>query len=275
MSGGTSGVPSSGVDFTMLGELHLVTRDAKDADAGLMTTIFLNYFKEDETAKLLYNIDSIHELILEMIYEYIRGDDSTHVLVAEDTLTKTVVGWTAVSLVTSDQEDLFKYCDSVVWAGRQLLRRETPDPGEAPLHMDDMKRSGLITQLKNRNRDGQSSHAGGQMRMVVNTIAIHANVFEDERPDVAYKLIDHMRDLAKGWGFLLWAQVPTNPLCELRALFEEIGFDNVGSFELNLALFANEEHRSQRDWGFGTWTQWVLQIGNWEQGRRVSDELSD
>ena len=155
-----------------------------------------------------------------------------------------------MSLVISDQEDHFKDCDSIVWAGREWLRRETPALDQAPLHLDSMKRAALITHLSDKNRTGQNSHAGGQQRLVVNTIAIHPDVFEDERPDIAYKMIDHMRDLAKEWRLLLWAQVPTNSLCDLEALFREGGFDKVGSFELNFASFANEEHRSGRDWGF-------------------------
>lgn len=72
-------------------------------------------------------------------------------------------------------------------------------------------------------------------------------------------------------GLPLWAQVPQfslGDLGDLEEIFAEIGFDGVGSFELNLVRYANEEQQRRRDWGVQKWTQWVLRTGNWERGRR-------
>ena len=264
-----SGVPSSeGIDFTMLPELFLDTRDAKSEDVGAMAHIFIKSFKDDKTAQLLYPHDSIWPVIVEMLRTYL-DDDYTRVLVAEDEYTDTVVGWMSVSLVTEDQDDYFKFCDSTVWAGRQLLRRQTQARGQTPLHSDEMKRAALITRLRNCNREGQSRHAAGQ-RLVINTIALHPDAFEDEIPEIAYKLIDHVRDIAKEGHLPLWAQVPQGSLGDVESLFEEIGCDQVGSFELNLNYYASEGQRRRGTFGPQKWTQWVLRTGNWERGRRYN-----
>lgn len=67
----------------------------------------------------------------------------------------------------------------------------------------------------------------------------------------------------------LWAQFPQNSLGKLDELFEEVGFAEVGNFELSLTQYANEQRRRWRsDWGIQKWRQWVLRTGNWERGRR-------
>ncbi len=130
-----------------------------------------------------------------------------------------------------------------------------------------MRRAELITQLRQENRDGQNRNIDGQ-HLVINTVAIHPDVYDDEIPEIAFKLMDGTRDLARREGLPLWAQFPQNALGDLEELFEEIGFDQVGSFELDLARYANEEHWSRRNWGRHKWRQWVLQVGNWERGLR-------
>ncbi|KAF6240235.1 hypothetical protein HO173_001846 [Letharia columbiana] len=252
------------LDFTELDELFIMTREAERGDVGAMANIFIKSFKDDKTAQLLYPHDEIWPVVVEMLRNYL-DDDYTHVIVAEDRYTDTTVGWTSVSLVASDQEDHFKFCDSTVWAGRRLLHLGR---SEGPLHVDEVRRAGLITQLSRRNRDGQKREIDGQ-HLVINTFAIHPDVFEEEIPEIAYKLMDDTRDLAKGEGLPLWAQLPQNSLGNLEELFQEIGFAEVGSFELNLTGYTNEEHRRRRrNWGWQKWTQWVLKIGNWECGRR-------
>lgn len=133
-----------------------------------------------------------------------------------------------------------------------------------------MRRAGLITQLRTRNRDGQERHIHGQ-HLVINTIAIHPDVFEDEIPQIAYKLIDDARDLAKAEGLPLWAQFPGDYMGDLGGLFFEVGFVEVGAFELNLVGYVSEEQRRRRrrNWGVQRWTQWVLRSGDWDHGRRV------
>lgn len=80
--------------------------------------------------------------------------------------------------------------------------------------------------------------------------------------------MDETRDHAQRMDLPLWAQFPQNSLGNLEALFQEIGFAEVGSFELNLTRYTSEEHRRRRNWGYQKWTQWVLRRGNWERGRR-------
>ena len=130
-----------------------------------------------------------------------------------------------------------------------------------------MRRRNLITQLREENRNGQNKHIEGQ-RLVINTFALHPDVFEDEIPEIAYKLMDETRDLAKRKGLPLWAQFPQNSLGDLEALFQEIGFAEVGSFDLDLTGYASEELRRMKYWGNQKWMQWVLREGNWERGRR-------
>ena len=130
-----------------------------------------------------------------------------------------------------------------------------------------MRRRNLITQLREENRNGQNKHIEGQ-RLVINTFALHPDVFEDEIPEIAYKLMNETRDLAKREGLPLWAQFPQNSLGDLEALFQEIGFAEVGSFDLDLTGYASEELRRMGSWGNQKWMQWVLRKGNWERGRR-------
>lgn len=66
----------------------------------------------------------------------------------------------------------------------------------------------------------------------------------------------------------LWGQFPEYALGDLEELFREIGFAEVGSFELDLNRYANENQRRRGDWGFEKWTQWLLRTGDWERGRR-------
>ena len=259
-----SGVPSSGVDITMLQELLLHTRDAKREDVGAMASVFIRSFRHDKTAQLLYPHDSIWPEVIEMIKSYLV-DDYTHLVLAEDKLTDTIVGWTSVSLVASGEDDYFKYCDSTVWAGRQLLRKETRARGEAPVSMDEMKRAALISKLREYNRNGQNRHASGNS-LVINTVAINPDVFELEIQEVAWRLIDHIRDVARIERLPLWAQVPRNSLGDLEELYGGTGFAQVGSFELDLNRYTSEEHRRRSNWGVQKWTQWVLRLGNWERG---------
>ena len=251
-----SGVSSSGVDVTMIQELLLHTRDARREDVGAMANVFIRSFWHDKIAQLLYPHDSIWPEVVEMIQAYLL-DDYTYLVLAEDEYTDTIVGWTSVSLVTSDEDDYFKYCDSTVWAGRQLLRREARARGEAPVPMDEMKRAALISKLREHNRDGQNRHACGN-RLAINTIAMKPDVFESEIQEIAYRLIDHSRDVAERECLPLWAQVPNNSLGDLEELYEGTGFTKVGSFELDLNRYASEEHRSRSSWRIQKWTQWVF-----------------
>ena len=269
MSGTEKSSKSSedGLDFTQLGELFICTREARRDDIGALANIFIKSFKNDKAAQLLYPHDRIWPLVVDMLREYL-DDVYTHVILAWDGCTDTIVGWTSVSLVTSNQDDFFKFCDSTVWAGRQLLRKEARARNGAPVHMDEMRRAALITQIRKQNREGQKRHVDGQY-LVINTIAIHPDAFESEIPQIAYKLIDETRDLAKRERLPLWAQFPQNSLGDLDEIFEEVGFTEADGFELNLVSYTNEEHRRREsDWAPQVWTQWVLQIGNWECGRR-------
>ena len=261
-----SGVPSWDFDFTMLDELFIVTRDAKREDVGAMVNIFIKSFKYDKTAQLLYPHDGIWPVVVEMLRTYL-DDEYTHVIVAEDEYTNSIVGWASVSLVTSGQDDYFKYCDSIVWAGRQLLRKESRARGQTPLHLDEMKRAALITQLREENRRGQNRYAREQ-RLVINTIAVHPDVYKPEIATIAYEMINHARNLAMEENLPLWAQVPQGSFGDIEEIFGEVGFAKVGSFDLDLTWFTDEEHRRRRNWGLQEWTQWVLEIGNWDRGRR-------
>lgn len=260
-----SGVPSSGVDVTMLQHLLLHTREARREDVGALANIFIRSFRHDKTAQLLYPHDSIWPDVVEMIRTYLL-DDYTFLVLAEDEYTDTIVGWTSVSLVAAGVDDYFNYCDSTVWAGRQLLRREARDRGEGPVPVDEMKRAALISKLREHNRDGQNRHADGN-RLVINTIAMKPDVFESEIQEIAYRLIDHIRDIAKRERLPLWAQVPKNSLGNLEELYEGTGFAQVGSFELDLNRYTSEEHRRRSNWGVQKWTQWVLRTEIWERGR--------
>lgn len=260
-----SGVSSSGVDFTTLEQLYLDVREAKREDIGAMAHIFIKSNIHNKTSQLLYNHDDIWPEVVEMLRNYL-ADDYTTALLAWDSYTDTTVGWTSVSLVTSDEDDYFKFCDSTVWAGRQLLRKETLSRGHTPLHIDQMKRASLITELRNRNRDGQNRHTDRD-RLVINTVAIHPDIRNSEIFETAHYLVDRARDLAKKERLHLWAQAPLGSMSDPWHIFEEIGFTRVGSFELNLNSYANEEQRRRGNWGFQKWDQWVLQIGNWERGQ--------
>ena len=221
-----------------------------------MAHLFIKCFRYDRTAQLLYNHDQIWPVVIEMLRTYLN-DDYTHVKLAWDSYTDTIVGWTSVSLVDSDPEDYFKYCDSTVWAGRALLRRETGAAGHGPMHVDQMRRAALVTELRLHNRDGQRNHAGHH-RLVINTLAIHPDVVPYEMPQIAYNLMHDARELAKQEDLPLWAQVPQLSLGDPEDILYEIGFDKVGSFHLELNRYADEEHLRQRNWGIQNWTQWVL-----------------
>ena len=255
-----SGVPSSGVDVTMLQQLLLHTREAKREDVGAMANIFIQSFRHDKIAQLLYPHDSIWPDVVEMIRHYLL-DDFTYLVLAEDEYTDTIVGWTSVSLVAAGVDDYFDYCDSTVWAGRQLLRREARDRGEGPVPVDEMKRAALISKLREHNRNGQNRHVDRD-RLAFNTIAIKPDVFQPEIQEIAYRLIDHIRDVAKSERLPLWAQIPENSLGDLEKLYEGTGFAQMGSFELDLNRYTTEEHRKGSNWRVQKWTQWVLRAGN-------------
>ena len=255
-----SRVPSSGVDVTMLQHLLLHTREAKREDVGAMANIFIQSFRHDKIAQLLYPHDSIWPDVVEMIRTYLL-DEFTYLVLAEDEYTDTIVGWTSVSLVAAGVEDYFNYCDSTVWAGRRLLRREARDRGEGPVPMGEMKRAALISKLREHNRDGQNRHSDRD-RLVINTIAIKPDVFESEIQEIAYRLIDHIRDVAKRERLPLWAQIPGNSLGDLEELYKGTGFAQVGSFDLDLNRYTTEEHRSRSNWTIQKWTQWVLRAEN-------------
>ena len=242
------GVDPTGINISDLLELFIQTRDAKSQDVGAMAHIFIKCFNYDKTAQLLYNHDQIWPEVIEMLRTYLN-DDYTHVILAWDAYTDTIVGWTSVSLVDTGQDDYFKYCDSTVWAGRQLLRRETGAAGHGPMHIDQMKRAALMTLLRLKNRDGQHNHVGHH-RLVVNTIAIHPDVIEHEIPQIAYNLMNDARELAKAQDLPLWAQLPHASLGDPEDILDEIGFDIVGSFQLDLNRYANEEQLRRGNWGF-------------------------
>ena len=262
-----SGVPpGGGLDFTTLDELFIITHKARREDIGAMAHIFLNSFRDDKTAQLLYPRDRIWPVVVDMLQSYL-ADDYTTVRVAWDATTRTIVGWMSVSLVSLDDDDYFKFCDSTVWAGRELLRKESQLRQGRPLHVDEMRRAGLITKLRNRNRDGQNRNTHGS-HLVINTLAINPDVYFEEDPEIAYQLMDDARNLAKRERLPLWGQFPEHSIGDLDAIFQEIGFAEVGSFELNLNRYANEHQRRREDWGTQKWSQWLLRTGNWEQGRR-------
>ena len=112
MSGPTDyeSVSLDGLDFTELVELYICTRDAKTDDVGAMANIFIKSFKDDDTAQLLYSRDEIWPEVVEMLRSYL-ADDYTHVILAEDETTDTIIGWTSVSLMVPDEEDYFM-CES-------------------------------------------------------------------------------------------------------------------------------------------------------------------
>ena len=255
----------SGVDITMLQELLLHTREARNEDVGALANIFIRSFRHDKTAQLLYPHDSIWPDVVEMIKTYLL-DSHCYLLLAEDRYTDTIVGWTSLTHLASGEDDYFKFCDSTVWAGRQLLRREARVRGEAPVPVDEMKRAALISKLREHNRDGQNRHTDGD-RLVINTIAMNPDVFELEFQEIAYRLIDHVRDVAKRLRLPLWAQVPKNSLGDLEDVYAGTGFVQVGSFELDLNRYTSEEHRRRSSWGVQKWTQWVFRARNREHGR--------
>ena len=257
-----SGISSSRVDPYDLFQLFIETREAKSADVGAMARLFIRCFRNDKTARLLYQHDVILPDVFEMLDTYLVDDD-THVRVAWDAYSGDVVGWMSVSLVNSDRGDFFKYCDSTAWVGLQSLHREV----EAPVHIDQMRRFDLISRLSEHNGDGQRIHTFPQ-RLVIRTIAVNPDVAVQEIPEIAYNLINDAREMAKHYDLPLWAQVPENSLGDPEDSFYEMGFDKVGSFEINLNRYASEAHRRQGNWGAQKWTQWVLRRGNWEQGRR-------
>lgn len=222
-------LPSSGeLDSTELPVLDIVIGEANTrADVGAMANVFIKSFVNDRTAQLLYTRDRIWPVVLEMLRNYV-DDDNTQVLVAWDDTTNTIVGWTSVSLVTSDQGDYFASYDSIVWAGRRLLRSEARNERGEPQHLDQMRRASLINQLRERNRDGQIRHTDRQ-RLLINTIAIDTEVGRDEVEEIAYKLLNETRDHAKSKGLPLYAQFAQHSLGDLEDLCEEIGFAQVGS----------------------------------------------
>ena len=231
-----------GIDFTRLPELFIVTRDARREDIGAMANIFMKYFQDDRTAQLLYPRDGIWPVVVDMLRSYL-ADDYTTVRVAWDEHTETIVGWTSVSMIFGDEvDDYFKFCDSTIWAARELLRKESQLGRGGPLHVDEMRRAGLITELRKRNRDGQKRHSAGS-HLVINTFAMHPDVVEEEIPEIAYKLMDDTRELAKNERLPLWGQFSEYALGDLEELFREIGFDEVGSFALEINRYANEDQR--------------------------------
>ena len=278
----------SGVDVTMLPELHLDTRDARREDVGAMANIFLSTFRYDRIAQLLCPLDRIWPVVVEMLHAYLE-DDCTHVILAKDGYTDTTVGWTSVNLVTSIEEDcvtsieedcvtsieedcvtsieedFFRYCDSIARAGGQLVLREAWTRNQAPIPIDELKRLNLISIIREHNYRGQYRHANEQ-RLVINTIAIRPDVCVYEIPEIAHVLVDHIRNIAKKERLPIWTQVPTKSPGDLGKLYEETGFSHVGSFGLPLLWYTNEEHRRRRNWGFQNWTQWVLRVGDWERG---------
>lgn len=258
--------PLQGADFTELTKLYIHTRAAKTDDIGALVNIFIKSFENDQTAQLLYRRDGVWPVAVGMLRSYLV-DYYTRVILAWDETSDTIVGWTSVTLVPSDRMHYLQFCDSTVWAGQWWLRKEEESRGGTPLHMDDLRRHSLIFKLRERNRRGQDCHTDGQ-HLVINTFAIHPDVVADEIPNIAYKLMNETRDLAKRNRLALWAQVPQSSPGKLGELFEEIGFTKVGSFQLNLAIHANEEHWRRRNWGFQKYTQWVLRFGDWDRGRR-------
>ena len=254
-----------GVDVTTIPKLLLHTREARNEDVGAMANIFIRSFRHDKTAQLLYPHDSIWPEVVEMIKTYLF-DSHSHLVLAEDQFTDTVVGWTSINHLASGEDDYFKYCDSTVWAGRQLLRREARARGEAPVPMGEMKRAALISKLREHNRVGQNRHADGD-RLVINTIAMKPDVFELMLQEIAYRLIDHIRDVAKRLRLPLWAQVPKNSLGDLEEVYGGTGFAQVGSFELDLNRYASEEHGRRSNRGSQKWTQWVFRARDRESGR--------
>ena len=254
-----SGVPSSGgVELSEVQELILDTREATSEDIGAMAHIFIQWFRDDSTARLLYQSDSIWPVVVDMIRNYL-DDDYTYLIIVEEKTTEQIVGWTSVSVVTSGEDDYFKYCDSTVWAGRQLLRREARARGQAPVPMDEMKKAALISKLREHNRNGQNKHADEQ-RMVINTVALHPEIVLGELPEVAGRLFNHVIDFARGEYLPVWMQLPEFFSDSIWEVFVDTGFDEVGSVELNLSRYTNEEHRSQRQWGVERWAQWVLPV---------------
>ena len=104
---GNESVSLSGPDFTELPELCIIPRDAKFDDLGAMAHIFIKSFKGDKTAQLLHPLDSTWPEVVDMLNKYLV-DANTHLILAEDEYSKTIVGWTSVSLVLPDVEDYFK-----------------------------------------------------------------------------------------------------------------------------------------------------------------------
>lgn len=256
-----SGVSSGGVELSDLRQLDLDTREATRDDVGAMAHIFIQRFRNDSTARLLYQSDSIWPVVIEMLGTYLC-DDYTYVILAEEMTTGQVVGWTSVSIVFPGEDDLFKYCDSTVWAGRQLLRQETRARGRnAAVPMDEMKRAGLISKLREHNRNGQNRHVAG-LRLVINTVAVHPDVVPNEIPEVAGSLFSYVKELGRDDPLPIWMQLPEYLSDTIWEVFVDLNFDEVGFCDLNLARYANEEHWGQREWGFERWTQWVLPAGD-------------
>ena len=278
---------------TASAEPFIVNCDATKDDVDAMVSIFIESFRDDPTAQLLYTPDAIRPIADLMIKHYM-ADDYSHVRVTWDEKTGTMLGWTSVSIVAPDEEEVFRFCDSTVWAGRRSLMVGGAHPrGGLPASIEHQseernRRVRLTDELSRRNRDGQKSHIRGKY-LVISTLAIHPDAFKGKVPDIAFALLDDARDVAMAEGLPLWAQFPGKALGDLEGLFAEIdfeevgersalgdleglsaeiGFEQVGSFELDLTQYASEALREQRQWGYQKWTQWVLRAGNWEQGRR-------
>ena len=104
---GNESVSLSGVDVTELPELCIMPREATFDDLGAMANVFIKSFKGDKTAQLLHPLDSTWPEVVDMLKQYLV-DDNTHLILAEDETSNTIVGWTSVSLVFPDVEDYFK-----------------------------------------------------------------------------------------------------------------------------------------------------------------------
>lgn len=253
---------TSGVELSELHQLDLETRRATRDDVGAMAHIFIHCFRNDSTARLLYQSDTIWPVVVDMLMIYLR-DNYNYVIVAVEMTTRQVVGWTSASIVFPGEVDHFKYCDSTVWAGRQLLGREVRarERNRAPVPMDEVKRSDLISKLREHNRNGQNRHAAGQ-RLVINTVALHPDVVRHQLPEVAGSLLSDVKGLAMENPMPIWMQLPESLNIKIWEVFADLNFRGVAYFDLNLDRYASEEHWSQREWGIERWFQWVLPAGD-------------
>ena len=235
---------------------HIRVYEATREDFGAMAHIFITSFEYDEIARLLYHHDQIWPVIIEMLTRYL-ADDYTYLMVAWDERLQTICGWISISLVTDDQDDYFDFCDSTVWAGRELMRRERAIR-VGPQDTDELKRTHLIRILREQNRDGQNRTFGGQERLVINTIAIDSNY----QGGIAFTLLQGARRQATRIGLPIWGQIPEQTVGNLEETLECVGFDEEDSFELDLGPYANEEDQRRQNFGVQRWTQWLLRTGS-------------